>query len=201
MFKHSALTESCVVSEINNTGDDFELGSRLRFVRQNAGLSQRELAKRAGVTNAAISLIENNQSSPSVSSLKKILEVIPMSLTDFFALETPEESRVFFKASDLLPLASGPVEFLQVGDMRHHNLQILYERYAPGADTGKAMLQHESEEGGIVIEGAIELTVGDRKQILKAGDAYLFDSRQPHRFRNLGTGECVIVSACTPPYL
>lgn len=189
------------MSEQASTQEDFELGARLRFVRQNAGLSQRELAKRAGVTNAAISLIENNQSSPSVSSLKKILEVIPLSLTDFFALEPPEESRVFFKASELMPLTSGPVDFRQVGDMRHHQLQILHERYAPGADTGRSMLQHESEEGGVVISGSIELTVGDRKKILKAGDAYLFDSRQPHRFRNLGDEECVIISACTPPYL
>ncbi len=68
---------------------DFDLGARLRYVRQAAGLSQRELAKRAGMTNAAISVIENNQSSPSVASLKKVLEVIPLSLTEFFALETP----------------------------------------------------------------------------------------------------------------
>ncbi len=183
------------------TQDDFDLGARLRYVRQAAGLSQRELAKRAGMTNAAISVIENNQSSPSVASLKKVLEVIPMSLTEFFALETPAEYKIFFQADELVPITQGAVQYRQVGDMRHHNLQILYERYTPGADTGRSMLQHDSEEGGIVLEGTLELTVGDRKTILKPGDAYLFDSRQPHRFRNIGKNDCVIVSACTPPYL
>ena len=48
---------------------DFELGARLRAVRQLQGLSQRELAKRAGVSNAIISLIEQNRSSPSVGLL------------------------------------------------------------------------------------------------------------------------------------
>jgi mannose-6-phosphate isomerase-like protein (cupin superfamily) len=37
--------------------------------------------------------------------------------------------------------------------------------------------------------------------VLKAGDAYLFDSSLPHRFRNTGDSVVEIVSACTPPYL
>jgi mannose-6-phosphate isomerase-like protein (cupin superfamily) len=45
----------------------------------------------------------------------------------------------------------------------------------------------------------LELTVADQVRILSAGDAYLFNSRLPHRFRNTGNEECVVVSACTPP--
>ncbi len=79
----------------------------------------------------------------------------------------------------------GGMSFRQVGDPRAHNLQILHERYAPGADTGETMLEHQSHEGGVVISGELEVTVGDEVRVLKAGDAYLFDSRVPHRFRNL----------------
>ena len=43
--------------------------------------------------------------------------------------------------------------------------------------------------------------VAGEVRILKAGDAYLFDSRMPHRFRNVGEVPCEVVSACTPPYL
>ena len=64
-----------------------------------------------------------------------------------------------------------------------------------------AMLRHESEEGGIIIEGQIEITVDGKRHVLGPGDAYLFDSRLPHRFRNISDEECVIISACTPPYL
>ena len=39
-----------------------DMGVRLKLVRERFGLSQRELAKRAGVTNASISLIEQNRS-------------------------------------------------------------------------------------------------------------------------------------------
>ena len=61
------------------------------------------------------------------------------------------------------------------------------------------MLSHEGEEGGIVLRGKIELTVGDQVQTLLPGDAYYFKSTLPHRFRNPGNEECEIVSACTPP--
>lgn len=187
---------------------DFDVGSRLRQVRETAGLSQRELARRAGVTNGTISLIEQNRNSPSVSSLRKVLQGVPMTLSEFFSTEEPDLERIVFTHDELLPLTNeiernnkGAVSFLQVGDARKYGLQILYETYQPGADTGRTMLQHASNEGGIVVSGQLELTVGETKYHLKAGDSYMFDSSQPHRFRNPFKEPCVIVSACTPPYL
>jgi mannose-6-phosphate isomerase-like protein (cupin superfamily) len=61
------------------------------------------------------------------------------------------------------------------------------------------MLVHEGEEGGVVISGRIEVTVDDQRRILGPGDAYYFESRQPHRFRCVGPNPCEVVSACTPP--
>ena len=178
----------------------FDVGSRLRAVRESRGLSQRELARRANVTNGTISLIEQNKNSPSVASLKKVLDGIPVSLADFFAMDMPSREQIFFQAGDLLELSGGVISLRQVGGNLHgRSLQILHERYAPGADTGKAMLHHESEEGGIVLRGLIEITVGDQRQVLGPGDAYCFDSRLPHRFRNVGNEECEIISACSPP--
>ncbi len=187
---------------------DFDVGTRLRFVREAAGLSQRELARRAGVTNGTISLIEQNRNSPSVASLRKVLEGLPMTLSEFFSQEIPAPERIVFAKDELIEIASeierknkGAVSFRQVGDAAKHQLQILYETYQPGADTGRSMLKHDSQEGGIVISGRMELTVEDRKYVLGPGDSYLFDSRLPHRFRNPFDETCTLVSACTPPYL
>lgn len=82
-----------------------------------------------------------------------------------------------------------------------HGLQILHERYEPGADTDATMIEHEANEGGIVVSGELEITVGGDIRILRAGDAYLFNSREPHRFRNISDRPCEVISACTPPYL
>jgi transcriptional regulator with XRE-family HTH domain len=180
----------------------FDVGQRLRVVRETCGLSQRELARRAGVTNGTISLIEQNKSSPSVASLKKVLDGIPMTLAEFFAIEQPPSDQVFFRRDELLVLTGQDVSLRQVGgNLDGRSLQILHERYAPGADTGKSMLSHDSEEGGIVLKGRVEITVGTKKEVLGPGDAYYFDSRLPHRFRNVGDEQCEIISACSPPYL
>lgn len=191
----------------------FDVGSRLRQVRSLAGWSQRQLAERAGVPSSLVSTIEQNKSSPSVASLRKILNGVPLTMAEFFEPDQSTQDAVFHSPADLVDLtsrltrhapgASGDrtLTLRQVGNARAHNLQILQERYEPGADTGVDMLEHASHEGGIVMSGEIELTVGDQVRVLKPGDAYLFDSSVPHRFRNLGDQPAEIVSACTPPYL
>ncbi len=164
------------------------------------GLSQRELAKRAGVTNGLISLIEQNRVSPSVGSLKKVLDGVPMALADFFTLDLAAQPPVFFPKDELADIGTGNVELRLVGShLAKRSMSILHERYAPGADTGEEMLTHDGEEGGVVVRGRIELTVGGEARVLCAGDAFYFRSSLPHRFRNLGREECEIVSASAPP--
>lgn len=179
-----------------------EVGPRLRLVRLRHELSQRALAKRAGVAHATISLIESGRTSPSVSALKRILAGIPTTLAEFFSLELPPPAtQVFYRAEELTEIGGGEgISYRQIGSARAgHALQVLFERYAPGADTGRVMLRHDGEEAAVVLAGRLEVTVGEATRILGPGDAYYFDSRQPHRFRNVEGVECVLVSACSPP--
>jgi transcriptional regulator with XRE-family HTH domain len=176
------------------------LGVRLQMLRGRRGLSQRRLAALSGVSNATISLIENGRTDPSMGLMKRILESLDVSFAEFFADDSHLSEQYFYGHDDLTELGSGPISYLQVGsDLSDGQLQILYERYRPGADTGQSRISHEAEEGGIVFQGRLEVTVGDRVQILSAGDAYRFNSRIPHRFRNVGNEDCIVVSACTPP--
>ncbi len=189
---------------------DFDVGARLSEVRKAAGLTQRSLAARVGAPHSQIAMIERNHSSPSIASLRKILSGIPMTLHEFFEAEQVRKERPVYCSSELTDLTSpllrrgskvAPIVLRQVGDAVSCNLQILQELYAPGSDTGPTMLQHEAHEGGIVISGELELTVDGEVYILGPGDAYLFHSQLPHRFRNRKKTECTVISACTPPYL
>jgi len=177
-----------------------DVGTHLKAVRQMYGLSQRELAKRAGVTNGLISLIEQNRVSPSVSSLKKVLDGIPMALADFFTLDLGGKPQVFFPREELANIGTEDLALRLVGGrLAKRSMSILHERYAPGADTGEEMLTHAGEEGGVIVKGRIEVTVGGEARVLGVGDAYYFKSSIPHRFRNIGREECEIVSASSPP--
>src|SRR5438270_10831032 len=148
-----------------------DVGVHLKSVRQMYGLSQRELAKRAGVTNGLISLIEQNRVSPSVSSLKKVLDGIPMVLADFFTLDLAGSPQVFFPREDLANIGTGAVDLRLVGSrLPKRSMSLLHERYAPHADTGEEMLSHAGEEGGVVVKGSIELSVGGESRILQSGD-------------------------------
>jgi quercetin dioxygenase-like cupin family protein len=58
--------------------------------------------------------------------------------------------------------------------------------------------QHPHEQLGIMLEGALELTIGDETRIIRAGDAYTIPPNLPHHAR---TGEegCLVLDIFTPP--
>lgn len=177
-----------------------DIARKLRTLRTRHGLSQRKLAARAGVSNATISLIEHGRTDPSLGLLKRILDAMGVSLAEFFASSAAGPDKYFYSRDELNEIGSGLISYRQVGgDLLESKLQILHECYRPGADTGRSMLSHEAEEGGIVLSGRLEVTVGDQVRTLSPGDAYRFNSRLSHRFRNTGNEDCIVVSACTPP--
>jgi HTH-type transcriptional repressor of puuD len=177
-----------------------EVGKRLKEVREMYGLSQRELAKRVGLTNSTISMIERDAVSPSISSLKKILEGVSLTVTEFFTLDIPTESQVVFKKNTLINVGGDGVELHLVGAVQPDSkLAFLIETYQPGSSTGKDMITHIGEEAGTVIEGSIEITVAGRSFKLTKGDSYKFQTILPHEFKNTSKKVCRIISAHTPP--
>lgn len=178
-----------------------DVGARLKAIRIIRNISQRELAKRAGVTNSTISMIEKNSVSPSISSLKKVLNGIPMSLVEFFSEDQNEikHQQVVYHPDELMNIGTADIAMELVGkSFPRRQMTFLIETYPPNTDTGTEMLNNDAEEGGYILEGQIELTVGDDVFILNKNDGYYFDNNKPHRFRNPFDQVCKIVSATTP---
>ena len=176
-------------------------GKHVRLIRRSRDLSQRELARRVGVSNGTISQIENGNSDPSFSLLMKILDGLGVSITEFFDEDLTDQQQIFFTQEDFLNVGSGKVKFMQLGPhLEGRAMQMLKELYPIGASTGKKLLTHAGEEAGIVLRGRIEVRVGEEVRILKEGEAYYFSSTIPHSFRNVGSQECEVISCCTPPF-
>ena len=177
-----------------------DLGERLKVIRKRHAMSQRELAKRAGVTNSTISMIEKNTVSPSFSSLLKVLKGFPMSVEEFFTLDLVKSNQVVFRADEQADMLAQGVALKLIGhNIPDRGLSMLRETYPPGADTGEEMIKYDGEEAGTVIEGEIELTVDYKIYHMKSGDGYFFRTNLPHRFRNLSQETAVVISANTGP--
>ena len=152
------------------------LGKRLRELRTRHGLSQRELAKRAQVTNSTISQVEQDAVSPSVSSLNKILEVFPISLSDFFSDEVPVEPPRILRDSEHEPVAGcGPGLTLRRIDQSRQTSpqpQIELGSLAPECS---AYLQAAHDSLVLVTHGALRIefaaTAACQEALLECGDA------------------------------
>lgn len=178
-----------------------DIGLRLKTLRQQAKLSQRELAKRSGVTNGFISQVEKNQVSPSIGSLKKLLDGFPMTLAEFFAEEASPEAikPVIYRADDQPERGTGNISYRLIGSrFPERSITLLRETMPVGADTGPEWLSHPGQECGVVIAGRLLLMVGERRFELGPGDGYYFDSTELHRFVNIGDTELSLVSASQP---
>ena len=172
------------------------LGGRLRELRKQKGISQRELAARSGLTNGMISLMETNKVNPTVASLLKVLNAISVPVAEFFESEPPDHKQVFFHPDELPDIGSSNVVLKLVGgEVAGRQFAVLHETYPPGTDTGPGMMSHSGEEGGFVVHGEIEITIGEQVRVLKTGEAYYFTTSTPHRFRNISKETCEIVSA------
>lgn len=181
---------------------DLDIGARLRMVRDGAGLSQRELAKRAGVTNSTISLIEQEAHAPSLASLHRILSAIPISIADFFAIPTSQQNVLFYDSADLAVVTRGDVDLrVLAAERRDKSLQMFVERYQPGAGTGDQPISHDGETAAVVLRGTVEVRVGDLTRILRRGGGFQIFGKQPYGLSNIGKSVAIVACACTPPML
>lgn len=181
--------------------DNQLVGKNIVQLRKEHGLSQRELAEKAGITHSAISSIENGKVSPSVSSLQKIVNVFSLSLSEFFIFEQQIENhrKVVIPADELVEMGSESVSMKLVTNGNPKQvIGFLIEEYPPHGTTGSARIEHEGEEIGTVLEGEITLEYKDQVLLIKAGESYIIDTTQPHRFTNHTDKPCRMVSAHTP---
>lgn len=178
-----------------------DFGTRLKYIREYNGLSQRELAKRAGVPHSSISMIEQGTNSPSINSLAKILGGIPMSIAQFFSCDLSLLNQQIFRASELRDKQRDISTFIsaQTIPLQNTSTQTRFERvsYAVNSDTGDAPQYSPQAISGYILSGSIELTINAEVVILACGDAFSLGAMQPFRLRNLSHSDECLILTCT----
>lgn len=182
-------------------GELGDIGARLREERERRGISQRELARRLGVSASLISQIEAGQSKPSVSTLYAIVTELGVSLDHVFrvhgdATEAPARHAspgddsgplVHPQQRHVIDLASG-VRWERLTSHQHEDVDFLHVTYEVGGASSpdQRLMRHAGREYGIVISGRLGVRLGFETYELGPGDSIAFDSTQPHRLWNLG---------------
>jgi len=173
---------------------DRDIGQKLRWIREINGLSQRELARRAGVTNSSISMIEQGQVSPSIHSLAKLLAAIPMSLAQFFSCEPGATPAIFFSAETVNaePLSWGSLQCFPsstgktLGPLR---------RLLLGGDSGESPQQSLYGQVLWVASGQVRSSAGEQVRELGPGEGVYLPAGQAHRLQNIGSTSAEVLIA------
>lgn len=181
--------------------DSLDFGARLKYIREYNGLSQRELAKRAGVPHSSISMIEQGLNSPSINSLTKILGGIPMSIAHFFSCDVSQLKEQVFRATELQAHQRkiSDTVFAQSIPFQNPSTLTRFEKifYAAGADTGETPKYSAQAISGFIVYGSIELTINSEVSLLLTGDAFSLGAMQAYRLRNLSASEDCLIATCS----
>jgi transcriptional regulator with XRE-family HTH domain len=172
-----------------------DVGPQLRARRVDRGISQRELARRLGLSPSLISQIEKGQSRPSVRTLYGMVTELGLSLDELFLSGLPKDTKEADRTSvaisaaadgQTIQLESG-VSWTRLAGSPDGTIDFLSVVYDVGGASSRGELQrHAGREYGYITQGQVVVQVGSERQELSAGDAIAFDSTLPHRMWNSG---------------
>jgi transcriptional regulator with XRE-family HTH domain len=167
------------------------LASRLTHLRAAQELTLDELSRRSGVSRSMISLIERAESNPTASVLDKLSASLGVTLASLFAPEERGDAAPVARRADQPewrdpetgyvrrnlspPGFPSPIELVEV---------VLPAGTRVAYDSG--FRDPHVDQQVFVLEGAIEVAVGEKRYRLGAGDCLAMQLDRPVAFRNRG---------------
>jgi transcriptional regulator with XRE-family HTH domain len=182
-----------------------DIGQRLRSVREERGISLRELSRRLGVSASALSQIETGRTRPSVMTLYSIVSELQMSLDDLLRVPgargqlsppiihegvvPPTVPHGVLHADDrrTIDLGSG-VRWQRLTPLAEANADFLFVTYEAGSSSSWEPIaaRHAGREYGLVLSGRIRVTLDLEEHELGPDDSIAFDTSAVHRIDNVG---------------
>jgi len=177
-----------------------QIPKRIRKMRLERNMTQKDLADAIGVTKGYISRIENSDTAPPVGKLLALAQAMQVEIDAFFGAEDPEV-HITVTRRDLRPVVSSERSIMS-GDgkslTKYEHLALNYpnrafEAYvvrAPKQSGISQLMQHKGQELLYVLKGKNFIFNVDGKDYnLEEGDALYFDSSYPHFGNNVSEEE------------
>lgn len=176
-----------------------EIGKVLRQLREERDVSIKELADELGISSSHISQIERGISSPSITMLKNISNVLDVPITYFFEQERETNSKVIRgseRTKFMLPESNFTYELLSPLNVK--DFQFLMTRIEVGGELGEKPVGHGGKECCYISKGKVDFYIRDEVYQLSAGDSIYYPENTPHNVVNTGDEEAIIISVISP---
>jgi transcriptional regulator with XRE-family HTH domain len=163
------------------------LGRRIRRIRQEKGLTLKQIEARVGVSATHISEIERGKTSPTIQALEKIaqaLEVLPSHLIDLPPVSRPGVLR--YTERKPITMNNGSIKIDPLTDRSVCSEMSVFEATIEGSGQVLGGVSgHRGEEFCYVADGFLEVVVDGTPFVLRKGDTIHFKAARPHQIRNL----------------
>jgi transcriptional regulator with XRE-family HTH domain len=178
---------------------EYSVGKRLRELRLGRCLPLKSLAKLSGLSINTLSLIENNRTSPSVSTLQQLAKALEIPIMAFFEVEPTSKQVVY---TSWYKRGEGQAENVRLENLgkglARNAVQPFIVTLEPGADSGVQMIVHTGHEFVYVLSGRIMYVIDEKPYLLDPSDSLVFESHLPHRWKNISEGESQIILILYP---
>jgi transcriptional regulator with XRE-family HTH domain len=175
-----------------------QLGKKIRDLRLRRGMTVQQLAEASGLSKGFISQVENDRTSPSLTTLQDLARALETSVA-YLVVEEDQMLHVV-RADERRRVAVGgntsSVELCSAWPKR--NLELLIAELPPGVSAGDKRHYHHGEECMLCLEGQVSIACGDQHETLQAGDSVHYDGRVPHAIENCGDTTARVIIAMTP---
>lgn len=173
-----------------------EIGRKIKQRRLQLDLTQEELAQRTELTKGYISQLENDLCSPSIATLQDILNVLGISLQEFFT--EPKQEKVVYSSDDYFTSKNGDGTntWLIPNSQRKEMEPIILT--LPAGGSCEERYPFEGEEFGYVLSGKVEIITEKEKFKLGVGDSFSIDGKKQHTLVNSSKDEAKILWVTTP---
>lgn len=176
-----------------------EIGEKIKSLRIEKQLTQEELANRCELSKGFISQVERDLTSPSIATLRDLLDVLGTNLTEFFSEQNQE--KVVFTKEDTSETSDDNHKYnliwLISNSQKDSMEPIILTLEESGAYTEDE--PHEGEEFGYVLKGTIQLRLGTKKYKVKTGESFYFKPNVNHQISNTGKKLAKIIWVSSPP--